>query len=101
MQTAPQYWIWRGDGVNHSSAGRYFSGFISHLIDTFAGRNDGVPDMAAVLERIEQLLPSTADGPAKGYMVAIYSLWHRTVAPDDHRPGAESVLCARAPSEAA
>ena len=94
MQTAPQYWIWRGDGLNHDSAGRYFSGFASHLVDTFAGRNDGVPDMGAVLERIEQLLPGAADGPAKGYMVAIYALWHRALALGDHRPDAESVLSA-------
>jgi hypothetical protein len=94
MQTAPQYWIWNGDGFDHDSAGRYFSGFTSHLIDTFAGRNDGVPDMGAVLERIEHLLPGTADGPAKGHMMAIYTLWHRTLAPGDHRPDAEAVLSA-------
>lgn len=92
MQTAPQYWIWMGDGFDHGSAARYFSGFASHLIDTFAGRNDGVPDMSAVLERIEYLLPATADGPAKGHMVAIYALWHRTLAPGDHRSDAEAIL---------
>lgn len=94
MQTAPQYWIWMGDGFDPGSAGRYFSGFTGHLIDTLAGRNDGVPDMSAVLERIEHLLPGTADGPAKRHMVAIYALWHRRLAPGDHRPKAEAVLSA-------
>ena len=48
--------------------------------------------MSAVLERIEQLLPGTAGGPAKTLMVAIYTLWHRLAAPDRHRPSAERIL---------
>jgi hypothetical protein len=45
-----------------------------------------------VLERIEQLLGGIADGPAKTIMVAIYALWHRSLAPSDHRPAATTVL---------
>ncbi len=92
MQVAPQYWIWNAEGFDHNSASRYFSGFVGNLADTFAGRNEGVADMRAVLERIEQLLPGTADGSAKTLMVAIYALWHRTLAPSDHRPGAAGLL---------
>jgi len=92
MQLAPQYWIWNAERFDHNSTSRYFSGFAEHLADTFAGRNEGVTDMRAVLERIEQLLPGTADGPAKTFMVAIYALCHRTVAASDHRPSAASVL---------
>ena len=91
VQLAPQYWIWNAERFDHESASRYFSGFVGHLADTFAGRNEGVTDMRAVLERIEQLLPGTADGPVKTLMVAIYALWHRTLAPSDH-PRAGSLL---------
>jgi hypothetical protein len=92
MQVAPQYWIWYAEGFHHESASRYFSGFVGNLADTFAGRNEGVADIRAVLERIEQLLPGTADGLAKTLMVVIYALWHRALAPSDHRPRAPSVL---------
>jgi hypothetical protein len=92
MQLAPQYWIWNGEGFGHESADRYFSGFVGHFTDTLAGRSDGVTDMRAVLERIEQLLPGTAEGPAKVLMVAIYFLWHDALPPDDHRPGADAIL---------
>lgn len=92
MQVAPQYWIWNAAGFDYKSASRYFSGFAGHLVDTFAGRNEGVTDMRAVLERIEQLLPGTADGPVKTLMVAIYALWHRALAPSDHRPRAANLL---------
>jgi hypothetical protein len=92
MPLAPQYWIWHAERFDHNSVSRYFSGFVGHLADTFAGRNEGVTDMRAVLERIEQLLPGTADGPVKVLMVAIYALWHRVLAPSDHRPRAASLL---------
>jgi hypothetical protein len=86
MRVAPQYWVWKADGLDHKSVSRYFSGFASHLVDTFAGRNEGVSDMRGVLERIEQLSPEVADGPDKTLMVAIYALWHSAVAASDHRP---------------
>lgn len=92
LPLAPEYWVWNAERFDHESAGRYFSGFVGHLADTFAGRNEGVTDMRAVLERIEQLLPRTADRPAKTLMVAIYALWHTALAPSDHRPGAASLL---------
>ncbi len=92
MQLAPQYWIWNAERFDHESASRYFSGFVGHLADAFAGRNEGVTDLRAVLERIEQLLPGTADGLVKMLMVAIYALWHRMLAPSDHRPSAATLL---------
>jgi len=86
MRLAPQYWVWKAEGFDHKSVSRYFAGFVSHLVDTFAGRNEGVSDMRGVLERIEQLSPGIADGPDKTLMVAIYALWHSAVAASDHRP---------------
>jgi hypothetical protein len=89
---APQYWIWNAAGFNHQSATRYFSGFVQNLVEVFAGRDESVADIRAVLERIEQLLPGTAEGQVKTIMVAIYALWHRSLAPSDHRPGAATLL---------
>lgn len=92
MHLAPQYWIWNAQDFDHESVSRYFSGFVAHLADTFAGRNEGVTDIRPVLERIEQLLPGTADGPVKAVMVAIYALWHRALTPSGHRPQAAGLL---------
>lgn len=90
MRLAPQYWLWDAAGFDNKSAGRYFSGFVEHLSDVFAERNEGVPPMRDVLERIEQLAPGIADGPGKTLMVAIYALWHSVLAVSDHRPDAAS-----------
>jgi len=92
VSLAPQYWIWRAESFDHNSVSRYFSGFVDHLVDTFASRTDGVTDLRTVLERIERLLPGTADGPAKELMVAIYALWHRVLMPSEHRSRAGIVL---------
>jgi hypothetical protein len=92
MRVAPQYWVWQAAGFDHKSVSKYFSGFVSHLIETLAERNDGVVDIRPVLERIEQFLPGTANGPAKSLMVAIYALWHSVVAQSDRRADATGVL---------
>jgi hypothetical protein len=92
MRAAPQYWIWNADGFHHQSVDRYFSGFVDQLTEVIAGRDEGVTNMKAVLQRIEELVPSTADGVAKDMMVAIYVLWHRVLGPDDHRPEAADFL---------
>lgn len=91
MESAPQYWIWNAKGFNHTSVDRYFSGFISNLVDAFAGRTDGVTDIRPVLESIEEQVPGLADGEAKALMVAMYALWHRKVVGSD-QPDADGLL---------
>jgi hypothetical protein len=92
VQLAPQYWLWNADAFHHKSVDRYFSGFVGHLMEALAERGEGVTDMKTVLQRIEELVPGTAEGAAKNMMVAIYALWHRVLAPDDHRPEANDFL---------
>lgn len=92
MRAAPQYWIWKAEQFDRTSADRYFSGLASHLVGTLAGPEPQLPDMSAVLERIERLLAGTASGPTKTFMVAIFALWHRIAAPEFHRANSERVL---------
>ena len=92
VSLAPQYWIWNAAGFGHASAERYFSGFSEHLLATFDGSNEGVTEMQAVLERIEELVPGTAEGRTKQAMAATYVLWHRFLVPDAHRPNSSGFL---------
>jgi hypothetical protein len=92
MRLAPQYWVWQAEGFDHKSVSRYFSGFVGHLVETLAERTEGVTNMQAVLERIEQQLPGIADGPDKTLMLAIYALWHNVLASSEHRPQAAKFL---------
>lgn len=92
MRLAPQYWIWKAEQFDHKSADRYFGGFVNHLVGTLARPDPELPDMRAVLERIEGLLRGTADGPGKSYMIAIYALWHHVTGTELHRPDAERTL---------
>jgi hypothetical protein len=92
VPVAPQYWVHQAAGLNHASAGRYFHGFVEHLLDAPAGREPAVTDMREVLARVEKLVPGTADGSSKTQMVAMYVLWHRIAAKDAHRPSAEAFI---------
>ncbi len=84
-------WIGNADGFDDTSACRYLVGFIDEVIESLAGRSEGVADISAVLERIEDLLPGTA-GEARVCMLAIYGLWHKVLVPELHRPGAADFL---------
>ena len=98
MKAAPQYWIWQAEGLDQTSVGRYFSGFVTNLADMFAERNEAVTDIRPVLERIEQdFVPGLADGDTKALMVAIYALWHRKLEPSGHRPDAANFLANNEP----
>lgn len=92
MQAAPQYWIWNAQGFDAKAAGRYFSGFLQHLLEVRADRVDALSDITPVLERIEQLLPGLADGEPKALMLAIYAIWNETVPPENRRPVASELL---------
>jgi hypothetical protein len=91
-ELAPQYWIWRPEGLNKDTAALYLDGFIRHLNDVKASRAVGVADMNGVLGRIETLAPSMAASPAGTAMVALYFLWHRNLPPENHRSGAPAFL---------
>lgn len=56
------------------------------------GETDGLPDLTAVLEKVETIVPGLAPSPKKTAMVGIYQIWHRHLAPDFHRPGAAKFL---------
>ena len=92
MRVASQYWIWNEAGLDQGSAERYLSGLLERIIEISAGREEGIPDMGAVLEKIEKLVPGTSPGPAKEALVAIYVLLHRVTAPEFHRPDAVAFI---------
>jgi hypothetical protein len=91
-ELAPQYWVWRPEGLTKDTAARYLDGFIKHLNDVKAGRAEGVADMNDVLGRIETLAPGMAASPAGTAMIALYFLWHRNLPPENHRSGAPAFL---------
>jgi hypothetical protein len=89
---APQFWIWRPEGLDKDTATRYLDGFIRHLNDVKAGRVEGVADMDSVLVRIETLAPGMAASPAGTAMIALYFLWHQNLPPENHRSSAPAFL---------
>jgi hypothetical protein len=91
-ELAPQYWVWRPEGLTKDTAAHYLDGFIRHLNDVKAGRAEGVSDMNGVLGRIETLAPGMAASPAGTAMIALYCLWHRNLPPENHRSGAAAFL---------
>jgi hypothetical protein len=49
MRAASKYWIWQEEGFEHQSVLRYFNGLVDHVIEVFAGREEGLTDVRAVL----------------------------------------------------
>lgn len=92
MQPAPQYWVWQADGFDHRSVGRYFTGFVEHLLDLLRDPSQPIADMEKILVRIERLVPGTHDGSARAMMMGIYALWHARTNPILHRPDAAQFL---------
>lgn len=88
MELAAQYWIHRADGFDATAAPKVLDGLCAMLMPPTAP----LPDMSAVLERIEGLLPSTAGSDARAPMVAIYCIWHTLLDAEHHRPNAASVI---------
>jgi hypothetical protein len=103
VELAPQYWIGDADGLSKETAGRYFEGLVSILMETLAptvgATADGqevtalpMPvDLRPVLTRIEELAPQVKGRP-RLCLIAIYWLWHHFLTADVHMPAAESFL---------
>jgi hypothetical protein len=90
---APEYWLWKADGLTTTSAPMYLDGLLGHMIDLNARGKTEIADLSAVLERVETMLPPlSATTPGRTELVAIYALWHRIVAPALRRPGANELL---------
>jgi hypothetical protein len=92
VHAAPQYWIWNVEGFDHKSANPVLLGLRGplgrHIRRTPRRRHRHTGGAGAH----RAAAAGTADGPVKTLMVAIYALWHRTLAPRDHWPCATSLL---------
>ncbi len=93
MPLAPQYWIWQAEIYSPDTAPQVLEGFIQTFVATLADPdNPQIPDLSAVLEKIEAALPDTASVAQRRPMVATYLLWHAIMSPDHHRPEATATL---------
>lgn len=90
MPLAPQYWIARAHGFNAESAPNYLQGLLEILLSSEPSTQ--LPDLTAVLEKIEQLLPGENDPDKRRPMVAIYVLWNLLLAPEHRRPNADDLI---------
>lgn len=90
MQLAPQYWIAQAEGFNPESAPNYLQGLLEILLSPDPGKQ--LPDLAAVLEKIEELLPGENNPDRRRPMVAIYVLWNLLLAPEHRRPDADDLI---------
>ncbi|HET7691255.1 MAG TPA: hypothetical protein VFK41_12790 [Nocardioidaceae bacterium] len=92
VRWAPQYWIADGASFSKENAPERLAGLAEVFVETIAERGDGVPNMTDVLVRIEELVPGLAKSDERTSMIAIYWMWHRLMAPQEHRPEAQEFL---------
>lgn len=93
MQVAPQYWIWKHEGIESLPAemrsGHITSvlgGLMDHLIEVFAKPSGALTDMTKLLTAYERLIPQ-ASMPDRIKMVVTYALWNSVLAENVAMPG--------------
>lgn len=92
MQVAAQHWVWNATGFDQRSAPRYLEGLLEIWCELGADEAPGLPEMSAVLERVEELLQGLATPKARAPMVALYLVWHQIVTAEHHRPAWREVV---------
>lgn len=92
LRKAPQYWIADAASFSKDNAPARLAGVAEVFVETIAKRSEGVPNLNDVLVRIEELVPGLATSDERTAMIAIYWMWHRLMAPDEHRPDAQKFL---------
>lgn len=83
MHVAPQYWIHNAGGFTAVKAPRYFTGLLSLILDL--KRNEGICNMTAVLEKIEEMY-SSGNKAQRRAMLALYGLYNGCIVPEGRRP---------------
>ena len=92
LRWAPQYWIANAASFSKDNAADTLAGLAEVFVETIAERGEGVPNLTDVLVRIEELVPGLAKSDERTAMIAIYWMWHRLMAPQEHRPDAQQFL---------
>lgn len=92
LRLAPQYWIADAVGFSNENALDRLAGLAELFVETIANRGEGVPKLTDVLGRIEDLVPGLAKSDKRTAMIAIYWMWHRLMATEEHRPGGPQFL---------
>jgi hypothetical protein len=91
VEMAPRYWIWQAEGFTPQKAGMFLSGLLHHLADMLASGNRGLPNMSAVMRRIEELISGCS--PADRIpMLALYQLYNALAPKGDRRPRRREIL---------
>lgn len=87
---APQYWIGRQQDLSEATAEHRFNGVVEAVMGWHSGE-DGF-DLTQVVEKVERLIPTMAEGNAKAALVGIYVLWHDWTGSAHYRPGAQEFI---------
>jgi hypothetical protein len=84
FELAPRYWIWKAEGFKAPHARKVFGGFLAHLVGSLSAPQRSLPDMAALMEQIEQLAP-VCGSPDRVPMLALYWAYHAFVCKEGRR----------------
>lgn len=82
VEMAPQYWIWKHEGLKPEHATKKLSGFLSQ-IETVILNAESITDLRELLTKYEKLI-GQAGAPYKLQMLATYVLYNHLVA-NEHK----------------
>jgi hypothetical protein len=83
-QLAPEYWIGRPEALAPEMGRQWLEGFLQQFAAHLLSRTR-ITDLGAVLLRIEELLPRSADGQSAS-LAALYCLYNKVVPPESRSP---------------
>jgi hypothetical protein len=82
MEMAPQYWIWKHEGIRVEDATKKLSGFLSQL-EAMVLRSEPITDLRELLRKYEKLI-GQAGLPYKTQLLTTYILYNSLVN-EEHR----------------
>jgi hypothetical protein len=91
MKSAPRYWIWQVEGFTPAQARPWLNGFFDHLAGLLTEQPKAMPDLGALMERIESLAPQSRREDRRA-MVTLYWFYHALCPPEGRRPDHEAIL---------
>lgn len=92
VEMAPQYWVWQHEGFEPASARRRFSGVLELYASVMLKEpNASLVDIRDLLRKFEVLVPTATDAHRLP-MVALYYLFHVSVAKEQQLEGGNKFL---------
>lgn len=91
MRVAPEYVIWRSEGLVPGRITEYFAGAVETTAKAVAGKSEGLVPLQEVLDKAATMVGQVPEAE-RSFLVALHMLWTRAAAPELQLASSSKVL---------